>query len=176
MKKILLILTMFMSSNIYSQNLADSLELLTYGYKKSEIYTTGVNKIFNIELGQPIQNINGKKEINNKLIIDIDFKGFKKAMISYTPTTEKVTTITTMKKTDSDCIDEAEIISKIFGERYGNFNKKDSFYYIQENDTTLIIQCDIYKNLTIMLNNAALNDLYKDEIIKISIEKEQNNF
>lgn len=175
MKRMLFIFLIIASQLSYSQDISEILEDITYQYQKSNIYKTGINKIFNITLGQSINEIKGIYN-NEKILIDINFKGFTKAMITYTPITKKVTTIVTIKKTNEDCQEEAEIISKIFETKYGKFNHKEDFYYKQENDTTLIVKCNPFKNIAIILNNIELNNLIKTETFQIHINNEKDTF
>lgn len=152
----------------------------------SHVYAENLNKIFDLELGSQVDetksNFISNEISESRAEYKIDFKGFKTAVVYYTPTTHKIYNILAFKESDSSCESEAQIIAGILGKRYGEFSKHErimqKIYFIKSGNKSLTVGCNgmIDKNIMIYLVDNDLSDLQKKEEIEIEAEKESNNF
>jgi hypothetical protein len=152
----------------------------------SQVYADNLSKIFDLELGSKIdenkENIINNEKDKYKAYYRIDFKGFTKVMANYTPTTNKIYNIATLKPAETNCNAEAELIAGILSKRYGNFevskSSRNIYYEIISGNKSLLIGCNgfVDKDIIIMLTDKDLEKINKQEIIEIEAVKESNNF
>jgi uncharacterized protein YkuJ len=149
-------------------------------------YAEDINKIFGLELGSVVNkeqsNFIRDMPEENKAIYGIDFKGFKKAEVEYTPTSKKIYNITTTKKTDKYCPDELDIVAGILSKKYGELKKEDGlmkdYYTIESGDKLLTTSCSgglLDDSIRINLDDDSIKEMGTKEQIEIESSKELGN-
>lgn len=147
-----------------------------------------INGIFGFVLGDSIDKYQENIIIDDKekksATYQIDFKGFEFALVSYTPITKKIYSITTGKKVD-DCIQEPNVIAGILENKFGeNLIKKGiklkNVYYIGKHPSGqkgVILTCNYnVSQLTYFIQITASDldivDIQEKELIEISTKEE----
>lgn len=144
-----------------------------------------IDNIFGIKLGDKIEAKNDRflriDDVNNTLYEKINFKGFDKAIVKYTPETKTIYQVYTEKDITSSCDDELEIVIGILEKKYGTMSKSDNIVYseriIKQGEKTLVVGCrgTSYPKLYIMLSDEVLKESAKKETIEIEAEREIGN-
>lgn len=152
----------------------------------SQVYADNLDKIFDIELGTKVDltkdNLISNDKSDNTAYYKIDFKGFNKLAVNYTPTTNKIHSIFTTKDVESGCEAEVEIIVGILSKRYGEFltvkRALDNLHGISSGKRQLIVGCNgfVDKSILLMLVDDDIQELAKKEQIEIEASKESGNF
>lgn len=141
-----------------------------------------IDNIFGIKLGDKIATRNDRflriDDVNNTIYERINFKGFDKISIKYTPKTKTIYQVYTEKDVSEGCTDELEIINSILEKKYGTMTKNDNLvnaeHMIKQGNKTLISGCrgTSYTKLYIMLTDEELKSNSKKETIEIQADSE----
>lgn len=149
-------------------------------------YADDINKIFGLELGSVVNkdqpNLIRDIPEENKAIYGIDFKGFKTAQVEYTPTSKKIYSITTTKKSEKYCPEELDIVAGILSKKYGELKKEDGFmdnyYTIKSGEKSLMTSCSgglMDDSIRINLDDDSIKEIGTKEQIEIESSKELGN-
>ncbi len=165
--------------------------LATFILISGNSYAEDIDNIFGFKLGEKInkEQDNFIENVKNerKSIYKINFKGFKRATVSYTPNSNKIYKIETEKEMDSrsSCTYELDIVLGIMSKKYGEFKNSgiinEKFKILEDEDKSLYNQFFIsYADKSLYVAcKSRLDEKYfisielEDDSIKYLAKKEQ---
>lgn len=131
------------------------------------------NEIFNVDLGKSINNYSEivKLNENGEAYKVLNYKDFNLLSIFYTPKTNIISRIATIKKIVTDCEKESEIMKNFIPEEYNNKSYHVDIYCKENTILTIITEKNLEK-----IRNKELDQINYLTSSLITLEKEISIF